>query len=375
MVRSRLLFVSLMLIVALGGRSAAGEILIGTAAPLTGRLAWYGEQYQRAVELALDEINESGGPLGRQVDLVLGDDACIDERGPALARSLVERGVVAVIGHTCSGVAIAAAPIYEAAGIVMISGSATNPALTEAGRPNVFRTVGRDDLQGKLAGDYLAEHHTHDRIAILFEEDVYVRGLAVETRKRLHELGLEEALFLGFDDVRTFDWGGLVQRLTDERIDVIYFPARSPDVALFVRYAAEAGERFDIIGGDSLHSEDFWLMAGAAGEGIIFTSVPDARTLPTAAHVVDRFRDAGYEPEGYTLYVYAALQAWAQAITQAGTFDPAAVMRVLREADFETVLGTIGFDAKGDVTGYDPFTWYVWRNGDYVLLERAGMKE
>jgi branched-chain amino acid transport system substrate-binding protein len=346
------------------------EILIATAAPMTGRIAWIGEQYQRGAELAVEAVNVRGGLLGQRVELVAGDDACEDERGAVLARDLVAKRVAAVIGHTCSGVAIAAAPIYEAAQVVMISGSATNPALTEGGRPNVFRTIGRDDLQGGLAGDYLAAHHRNERIAVLFEEDVYVRGLAVEAARRLHELGINEALSLGFA-IEGFDWAGLIRRLRAEGVTVAYFPGRSPDVALLARYAAEAGYPLRIVAADGLNSEDFWLIAGETGEGIVFTAPPDARTLPTASAVVERFRRAGYEPQGYTLQVHAAVEAWAQAVEKAGTLEPEAVMRTLHETEFDTVLGRIGFDAKGDVTGVVGFAWYVWRGGTYVPLEEA----
>jgi branched-chain amino acid transport system substrate-binding protein len=106
-----------------------------------------------------------------------------------------------------------------------------------------------------------------------------------------------------------------------------------------------------------------------AGEGTRFTSGPDPRTFPQAKDVVERFRRTDHEPGAFTLYVYAAVQAWAQAVAQAGTLEPEAVMRVLHEAEFDTVLGRIGFDVKGDVEGFEPFVWYVWRSGKYVPLE------
>jgi branched-chain amino acid transport system substrate-binding protein len=176
-------------------------------------------------------------------------------------------------------------------------------------------------------------------------------------------------LFHGFE-IDGHDWEGLVRRLRADGVTVTYFPGRSPDVALLARYAAAAGYPLRIVGADSLNSEDFWLIAGEAGEGIVFSSVPDARIFPQAKDVVERFRRAGYEPEGYTLYAHAAVEAWAQAVAQAGTLEPEAVMGVLHEAEFDTVIGRIGFDAKGDVEGLEPFAWYVWQNGRYVPLER-----
>ena len=250
----------------------------------------------------------------------------------------------------------------------MIAPSASNPALTESGWRHVFRAFGRDDLQGRIAAEYLAREHGSDRIAIVYTEDTYSRGLAAETKRRLNELGVEEAAFMGVDPAAA-DWAAVAERLGREDVDVVYAPMRSPDAGLLIRSAAEQGRAFKVVGGDTLVSEDFWLITGEAGEGIRFTSGPDPRTFPQAKGVVERFRRTGFEPDGYTLYVYAAVQAWAQAVARAGTPEPEAVTRTLREAEFDTVLGRIGFDEKGDVEGFEPFVWYVWRGGKYVQLD------
>jgi branched-chain amino acid transport system substrate-binding protein len=102
---------------------------------------------------------------------------------------------------------------------------------------------------------------------------------------------------------------------------------------------------------------------------VIFSSYPDARHNPEAAEVVARFRAAGFEPEGITLYHYASVQVWAHAAELAGTFSGGELAAVLRRERFPTVLGRVGFDAKGDVTGVAGFAWYVWRGGKYVLLD------
>ena len=104
---------------------------------------------------------------------------------------------------------------------------------------------------------------------------------------------------------------------------------------------------------------------------MIFSSYPDPRRNPEAAEVVARFRAAGFEPEGLTLYHYASVQVWAQAAEKAGTFGGGELAAVLRRERFPTVLGLVGFDAKGDVTGVAGFAWYVWRGGTYVPLEEA----
>ena len=145
--------------------AAEADILIGVAGPMTGERAWYGEQMQRGAELAAADINSAGGVLGQQVQLITADDSCDPEQAVAAAQKLVSQGVTFVVGHFCSGASIAASEIYEAAGVLQISPTSSNPMLTELGRANVFRVVPRDDASGILAGNYLADHWPEKKIA------------------------------------------------------------------------------------------------------------------------------------------------------------------------------------------------------------------
>jgi branched-chain amino acid transport system substrate-binding protein len=171
------------------------EILIGRAGPLTGPNAWLGEQTERGVALAVADLNAAGGVLGQQVEMITADDYCDGEQAVAAANKLVAVGVVFVAGHPCSGVAIPTSEVHAAAGTLMISNAATNPMLTERGLDNVFRVVGRDDQQGTIAGNYLADRWGDKSIAIAHDGEAYGRGRAEETRKQLNARGVQEVLF------------------------------------------------------------------------------------------------------------------------------------------------------------------------------------
>jgi len=120
-------------------------------------------------------------------------------------------------------------------------------------------------------------------------------------------------------------------------------------------------------GGDALSNDGFILIAGEAGIGTRFTLGPDARENSAAKDAVAQLRNNdGYEPAGYTLYAYAAVQAWAKAANEAGTTKSTNIAQMLRSRTFATALGEIGFDAKGDVTGIDNFVWYVWQADHYA---------
>ena len=174
---------------------ARAEILVGDASDLTGPVAWAGEQALVGTELAVADLNAKGGVLGEQMRVISVDDACDAEQAVAAARKLISEGVRFVVGHMCSGAAIPTAPLYEAAGVIVISPSATNPRLTEEGRANVFRVVGRDDQQGIIAGNHLADQWDEKKIAILHDGALYGRGLAEETKKTLNARGVREAIF------------------------------------------------------------------------------------------------------------------------------------------------------------------------------------
>ncbi len=190
MVRSKLLFVGVISIAALCATTAMAEILIGVAGPMTGKDAWFGAQLERGAALAVADLNAAGGVLGEQVELITADDFCDPEQAVAAAKKLVSDGVIFVVGHYCSGASIPASEVYEAAGVLMISPTSSNPMLTELGRANVFRVMNRDDANGVLIGNYLADHWSDKKIAILHDDTVYGKGAAEEVKKSLNGRGM-----------------------------------------------------------------------------------------------------------------------------------------------------------------------------------------
>jgi branched-chain amino acid transport system substrate-binding protein len=343
------------------------DILIGVAGSLSGSNAWTGEQLQQGAEMAVRDINASGGVLGENVKLVIADDVCEGPQGVAVAEKLVGDGVVFVAGHLCSAASIPASEVYHRAGIIQISPASTNPLLTELGRDNVFRVCGRDDQQGVIAGDYLADHFARDKIAIVHDGSTYGKGLAEETKKQLHKRGLTEVLFEAVEPGQS-DYSDLVAKLGAVDASVLYFGGYVTEAALILRTAREAGVEVQLVSGDGLATDQFLQIAGPAGKGTIFTFFPDPRPRPAAADVVKRFREEGYEPEGVTLFNYAAVQVWAQAVDKAGTVESDKVIGVLHSNKFATVLGSISFDAKGDVE-QPAFDWYIWKEAGYEPLK------
>jgi branched-chain amino acid transport system substrate-binding protein len=347
---------------------AWADITIGAAGPLSGQERGGGEQLRRGAEMAVADLNARGGVLGQRVRLTVVDDACDPEQAVAVAHQLVSERVAMVSGHLCSGSSIPASKVYTKAGIVMISGASTNPKLTDEGGPNVFRVIGRDDQQGIVAGNYLADRWGTKKVAILHDGQTYGKGLAEETRKRLSKRGVQAAMYEEYKPGMK-DYSALVSKMKDSGIAVAYVGGYATEAALILRQARDQGHGLELVSGDAISNDEFWLITGPAGEGTVFTFGPDPRRNPQAAPVVARFRAAKYEPEGYTLYAYGAIQAWAQAVTRAGSLDSSKVIAALRGGQpFETVLGKISFDKKGDVTSTG-WVWYVWTQGKYAPKE------
>ena len=348
---------------------AQAEIKVGIAGPLSGKAADTGEQQEVGAQKAIVDLNNKGGVLGQKIFAISLDDACDARQAEAVARQLVSEGVVFVVGHICSSCSLSVGKIYEEAGIIMISPGSTNPKVTDEGGPNVFRLIGRDDQQGTIAGNYLADHHRNSNIAIIHDGDAYGKGLAEFTKRQLNKRGVTEVMFASYTPDKQ-DYTSLVNKLVNKKIDVLYVGGYLADIGIIARQAKKELPNLRLYSGDSLVNVRYLFIAGEAGQGTHFTFVPDMRLKPEAANVVAAIREEeAYEPDGYTLYAYGAVQAWAQAVEQAGSLKPKAVIKALRQGSFDTVIGKIGFDEKGDVTGIDTFVWYVFGKEDYSLVE------
>ncbi|MDH3229913.1 MAG: branched-chain amino acid ABC transporter substrate-binding protein [Alphaproteobacteria bacterium] len=350
-----------------GAAAAHADITIATAGPMTGQYASFGAQMKAGAEQAVADLNAKGGVLGQQLKLEIGDDACDPKQAVAVANQMVNKEIKLMAGHFCSGSSIPASAVYNEEGILQISPASTNPKLTDQGLDNVFRTCGRDDQQGMVAGAFLAGKFKGKKIAIIHDKTAYGKGLADETRKYMNQAGQTEAMYEAYTAGEK-DYSALVSKLKQAGVDVLYVGGYHTEAGLIVRQMRDQGMKTMLMSGDALVTDEYWAITGAAGEGTLMTFSPDPRKNPVAAPVVEEFRKKGIEPEGYVLYTYGAIQAWAQAVEKTGSTDTKKVIAALHSNQFETVLGKIGFDAKGDVTA-PGYVFYEWKNGKYDYLK------
>lgn len=361
MKKSLLSAVALTAMVAFSG-TAWADIIVGVAGPLTGPNAAFGAQLQKGAEQAAADINAAGGINGEKIKIVLGDDVSDAKQGVSVANKFVADGVKFVIGHFNSGVSIPASDVYAENGILQVTPASTNPQFTERKLWNTFRTCGRDDQQGAVAGKYIADKFKGVKVAVVHDKTPYGQGLANETKKAMNALGVKEVIYEGITPGEK-DYSALIAKMKEAGVGVVYYGGLHTEAGLILRQMADQGVKATMMSGDGITSNELASIAGDAVNGTLMTFPPDPRNNPNAKDVVKKFRDAGFEPEAYTLYSYAALQIIADAAKAGKTLEPEKVAEIMKsKGPFKTVIGDIGFDAKGDITRPD-YVMYTWKKG------------
>ncbi|MFT3986962.1 branched-chain amino acid ABC transporter substrate-binding protein [Aestuariivirga sp.] len=344
---------------------ARADILIGTAGPMSGANASFGEQMRRGAQRAVDDYNASGGLSGQPLSLIASDDGCEPRKAVDVATDFVSKGVKLVAGHFCSGASVPAAKVYNQANILMISPASTNPKLTDAGLWNVFRVCQRDDAEGTFAGKYIAAHYRDQKIAILNDKSPSGAALAAKVRQALSAAAMTPVI----DETYTpgaKDYGDIAVKLRNSGAAVLYIGGTYVEAGLIIRELRDMGSGIQLIGSNALVTDEFGNIAKDAADGTLMSFAADPQRGDAAKAVLQHFANDDFQPEGYTLNAYAAVQVFVQAAEATGGTDAHRIADWLHAGNrVQTVLGNIGFDAKGDLLE-QPFVWFRWTDGRYV---------
>jgi len=225
---------------------------------------------------------------------------------------------------------------------------------------NIFRTCGRDDQQGKVAGGYILAHFKGKKIAFVHDKTTYGKGLVDETLKTIKAGGMKEVLYEGVN-TGDKDYSALISKIKQSGADLVYFGGLYTEGGLIVRQMRDQGVTAPLMGGDGITSDEFASVGGPGVVGTLMTYGPDPRNRPEAKAVVDEFRAKKFEPEAYTLYSYAGVQIIEQAAAAAKSADPKKVAEMMHSGmTFKTVLGDYAYDKKGDITKLD-YVMYIWK--------------
>ncbi len=350
---------------------ASAQIKLGVGGPITGPNASFGAQLKNGAEQAVEDLNAKGGVMGQKIQVSIGDDVSDPKQGVSVANKFAGEGVKWVVGHFNSGVSIPASEVYQEAGIVQISPASTNPRFTERKMWNTFRTCGRDDQQGAVAGAYLASKFNGKKVAVVHDKTPYGKGLADETQKAMNAKGLKEVMYEGINTGEK-DYSALVSKLKQAQVDVVYFGGLHTEAGLIIRQMRDQGLNAPMMSGDGIVSSEFVSIAGPGAEGTLMTFSPDPRKNPNAKEAVAKFKAKNIDPEAYTLYSYAAVEILAQAAEAVKSTDGKKMAEVMKQGKpFKTVIGDISFDKKGDITRPD-YIMYEWKKGQDGKIDYSG---
>ncbi len=356
---------------AVSSAAFADDLTIAVAGPMTGAYSAFGRQLKNGAEMAVADLNASGGVLGKKLNLDVEDDACDPKQARSVAEKIGSSKISFVAGHYCSSSSIPASEAYADNEVLQITPASTNPLVTERKLWNVARVCGLDDQQGAVAGDYIAKNFKGKNIAILNDKSTYGRGLADETKKALNKAGVTEKMFESYNQGDK-DFNAIVSRLKQQNIDLVYVGGYHTEAGLILRQMRDQGLNTILMAGDALADKEYASITGPAGAGTLFTFGPDPRKKATAKDIVEKFKSKNIDPEGYTLYTYAAFQVWSKAAAKAGTTDPKKVMATIKAGKWDTVIGTLEFDAKGDIKQID-YVVYKWDDkGGYAEVNSKG---
>jgi branched-chain amino acid transport system substrate-binding protein len=354
--------------------TASAQVKFGVGGPITGPSAATGAQMKNGVDQAAADINAAGGILGQKITVGYGDDVSDPKQGVSVANKFAADGIKYVIGHYNSGVTMPSSEVYQENGILQITPASTNPKVTERNMWNIFRVCGRDDQQGKVAGEYIVKHFKGKKIAVVHDKTTYGKGLADETKATINKGGMKEVLYEGVNTGEK-DYSALVSKIKSSGADLIYWGGLYTEGGLIVRQMRDQGVKAPLMGGDGITSDEFASVGGPGVEGTLMTYGPDPRNKPEAKKVVAEFRAKKFEPEAYTLYSYAGVQIIKQAAEAAKSLDPKKVAEKMHSGmHFKTVLGDIAYDKKGDITKLD-YVMYIWKkdaSGKVTYVECPG---
>jgi len=326
------------------------EIKIGHVAPLTGGIAHLGKDNENGARLAIDEANEAKIKIDgkdARFTLLAEDDQADPKVGTTVAQKLVDAKVAGVVGHLNSGTSIPASSIYSQAGIPVISGSATNPKLTEQGFKTQFRVVGRDDQQGPAIASYLVSTRKPKLVAVIDDATAYGEGIANEVEKTLKGAKVKVLPREKGSD-KTTDWKAILTKVKGKNVDAVFYGGMDATGGPLLKQGRELGMKAVFSFGDGACTDKMKELAGEAAEGLLCSQAG----IPAEAadkKVLEAYKKKfNAQPILYAPFTYDSTKLIVAAMQKANSAEPAKYLPELAKIEFTGATGRIAFDEKGD---------------------------
>jgi branched-chain amino acid transport system substrate-binding protein len=361
---------------------AAQVVKIGVDLPMSGGEAPNGVPTNNGVLLAIDEANKAGGMYMFQE--VLKDDAVNGVHDPAQGAKNVQElvadsAVVGIVGNFNSNVGKASIPISNAAGVVQITPSQTNPTLTKGSdatalrtKPNnYFRICTTDDLQGPVAADYAFKALKARKVAILDDTETYGKGIADEFEKEFKRLGGQ---VLSHDGIPkgTQDFHAILTKVKSENPDLLFFGGvTTTGGGLIRKQMPDVGLKALYEGGDGIVEDEFLKVAGDTAEGTYGTvAALDATKVASAKGFITAYKAKfNQDPGAYSANAYVAAMVIIDAVRAVGPDREKVRAHVAALKNYKSIVGTFSFDANGDTTNR-VISVYQVKNGKWVWADQ-----
>lgn len=344
---SMLVLASMVLTACAGAGATGGSIKVAVLAPLSGPVPTFGVSTRDGALLAIEEWNAKGGVLGQQIEPVVADSQCTADPAVNAANKVIDQdGVHYIVGEVCSKASIPVSEIAEAKGVVQISPTSTNTAVTlnpdGSTKQYVFRACFIDPFQGLVMAKFALSQGKKTAFVMFDKGNDYVLGLAEAFEKSFTEGGgtiVGKEAYTGQDT----DFSAILTKVADSKAEVLFLPDYYNIVNLVGAQAKERGVTAIMMGGDGWDSADLDATAADGGYFSNHYSAEDTRTI--VGDFVSRYEAKfGAKPDALAALAYDATNLLLAAIEKAGKDDPAAVKDALAALQYEAVSGNITFD-------------------------------
>jgi branched-chain amino acid transport system substrate-binding protein len=377
--RSRVLLTLLLLITlvlaACGGSNEPdrGEVYVYVAVPLSGFQANGGQTVLGGVRLAAEQINRSGGLRGYRVVVRPLDDESDSDVAVAqvdVIREAIANGdtVIGVIGHLNSGQTLAAMEHYQSMPFVVITPTASEQSLTELGYTNFFRINANDQVQAAVAASFLVNDLKARRVAVIHNDTEYGQGLAASLAKELESRGASIALNLQVQEGQSI-YTTEVERLTEAQVDAVYYAGYEIEAPYLRAALVEARLNVPFLASDGAFLGATIDESAGTAEGMYVSAFAPSPRNVADAKWFEAYQAVEYRnPDTYSVNGYVAMQALAEAVRDADSFERDAVANALRSNSVDTLLGTLRFEQDGDLV--DPKIWiYQVQNQEFTQVK------
>ena len=358
-------------LVGCGRPALKGDVVVYVAAPLSGWQAEGGQTVAGGVRLMAERLNRSGGLLGRRVKVVTLDDEADTEVAAQIAQEVAQavarERVIGVIGHYNSDQTAAALEVYKDLPIVVITPTASDVALTARGYRNFFRVNATDAAQAPADADFMVKELGARRIAVVYANNGYGRGLRAEMRRALQGLGLEPAAEIEIVEAAP-SHKAAVDQIIALNPDAVFLAGYETEGYVLLPELREAGYQGTFMASDGCFLYEFIDGSGPAAEGAYVSGItPDSRVVADDKWWKEYQTLEARNPGTYSAAGYAAMAVLAEGVRRAQSLEGPKVAQAIRELKLSSLVGPIAYDDKGDLREQTIYIFQV-RQGSFVQM-------